>query len=78
MDKPSIGDDSLSNITKLFSRFGWDKKLNEISKEQIIATIVVMQFSKRVEEDEQFTKQQLNELLLEYVKEYDERSQSIR
>ena len=78
MDKPSIGDNSLSNITKLFSRFGWDKKLNEISKEQIIATIVVMQFSKRVEEDEQFTKQQLNELLLEYVKEYDERSQSIR
>ena len=78
MDKPSIGDDSLSNITKLFSRFGWDKKLNEISQEQIIATIVVMQFSKRVEEDEQFTKQQLNELLLEYVKEYDERSQSIR
>ena len=74
MDKPSIGHNSLENLTKLFSRFGWHKKLNEITKGEILATIVVMQFSKRVEEDEQFTREQLNKLLIEYVKDYDEQS----
>ena len=29
MDKPSIGHNSLENLTKLFSRFGWHKKLKE-------------------------------------------------
>ena len=74
MDKPSIGHNSLENLTKLFSRFVWHKKFNEITKEEILATIVVMQFSKRVEEDEQFTREQLNKLLIEYVKDYDEQS----
>ncbi len=52
MDKPTIGDDSLKNLTKLFTRFGWDKRLSELSEEQILTTILIMQFSKRLEEDE--------------------------
>ena len=74
MDKPNVGDNSLKNLTKLFTRFSWDKKLSDLTEEEIKATVVIMQFSKRVEEDEQFTREQLNKLLLEYVKDYDEQS----
>ena len=72
MDKPTIGDDSLKNLTKLFTRFGWDKRLSELSEEQILATILIMQFSKRIKEDEQYTKQYLDKLLLKYVHEKEE------
>lgn len=77
MDKPTIGDDSLKNLTKLFTRFGWDKRLSEFSEEQILATILIMQFSKRLEEDEQYTEDKLNKLLLEYVSNYHKQSKSI-
>ena len=77
MDKPTIGDDSLKNLTKLFTRFGWDKRLSELNEEQILATILIMQFSKRLEEDEQYTEDKLNKLLLEYVSNYDKQSESV-
>lgn len=77
MDKPTIGDDSLKNLTKLFTRFGWNTKLSELSEEQILATILIMQFSKRLEEDEQYTEDKLNKLLLEYVSNYHDKSKSI-
>tara|TARA_E500000318_G_C3395474_1_gene147672 strand:- start:246 stop:500 length:255 start_codon:yes stop_codon:yes gene_type:complete len=77
MDKPTIGNDSLKNLTKLFTRFGWDKRLSELNEEQILATILIMQFSKRLEEDEQYTEDKLNKLLLEYVSNYDKQSESI-
>ena len=67
MDKPTIGDDSLKNLTKLFTRFGWDKKLSELTEDEIVATILIMQFSKRIDSDEQYTKDRLDKLLLEYV-----------
>jgi|TARA_R100001163_G_C5058808_1_gene195446 hypothetical protein len=67
MDKPTIGDDSLKNLTHLFTRFGWDKKLSELTEDEIVATILVMQFSKRIDQDEQYTKDRLDKLLLEYV-----------
>jgi len=77
MDKPTVGDDSLKNLTKLFTRFGWGKKLSELSEEEILATILIMQFSKRLEEDEQYTEDKLNKLLLEYVSNYDKQSKSV-
>jgi|TARA_B100001063_G_C16323816_1_gene338800 hypothetical protein len=77
MDKPTVGDDSLKNLTKLFTRFGWDKRLSELSEEQILATILIMQFSKRLEEDEQYTEDKLNKLLLEYVSNYHKQSKPI-
>mgnify|MGYP003137313450 FL=1 len=77
MDKPTIGNDSLKNLTKLFTRFGWDKRLSELNEEQILATILIMQFSKRLEEDEQYTEDKLNKLLLEYVSNYDKQSESV-
>ena len=67
MDKPTIGDDSLKNLTHLFTRFGWDKKLSELTEDEIVATILIMQFSKRIDQDEQYTKDRLDKLLLEYV-----------
>ena len=67
MDKPTIGDDSLKNLTYLFTRFGWDKKLSELTEDEIVATILIMQFSKRIDQDEQYTKDRLDKLLLEYV-----------
>ena len=67
MDKPAIGDDSLKNLTHLFTRFGWDKKLSELTEDEIVATILIMQFSKRIDSDEQYTKTKLDELLFEYV-----------
>ena len=67
MDKPAIGDDSLKNLTHLFTRFGWDKKLSELTEDEIVATILIMQFSKRIDSDEQYTKDRLDKLLLEYV-----------
>ena len=53
---PMIGDNSLKNLTRLFARFGWDKKLGDLTEEEIKATVVIMQFSKKVEEDEQYNK----------------------
>ena len=53
MDNPNIGDNSLKNLTRLFARFGWDKKLGDLTEEEIKATVTIMQFSKKVEEDEQ-------------------------
>ena len=67
MDKPTIGDDSLKNLTHLFTTFGWDKKLSELTEDEIVATILIMQFSKRIDSDEQYTKDRLDKLLLEYV-----------
>jgi len=67
MDKPTIGDDSLKNLTQLFTRFGWDKKLSELTEDEIVATILIMQFSKRIDSDEQYKKTKLDELLFEYV-----------
>ncbi len=67
MEKPTIGDDSLKNLTHLFTRFGWDKKLSELTEDEIVATILIMQFSKRIDQDEQYTKDRLDKLLLEYV-----------
>jgi hypothetical protein len=67
MDKPTIGDDSLKNLTHLFTRFGWNKKLSELTEDEIVATILIMQFSKRIDQDEQYTKDRLDKLLLEYV-----------
>lgn len=67
MDYPSIGDDSLRNLTKLFARFSWDKRLCDLTEEEIKATVTIIQFSKRVEQDEQFNKQELDGLLLKYV-----------
>jgi hypothetical protein len=67
MDYPSIGDDSLRNLTKLFARFSWDKRLCDLTEEEIKATVTIIQFSKKVEEDEQFNKQELDGLLLKYV-----------
>lgn len=67
MDYPSIGDDSLRNLTKLFARFSWEKKLCDLTEEEIKATVTIIQFSKRVEQDEQFNKQELDGLLLKYV-----------
>ena len=37
MDKPRIGDDALTNLGKLFNIFGWNKKLNEITEDEILA-----------------------------------------
>ena len=67
MDYPSIGDNSLRNLTKLFARFSWDKRLCDLTEEEIKATVTIIQFSKRVEQDEQFNKQELDGLLLKYV-----------
>ena len=67
MDNPNVGDHSLKNLTKLFTRFSWDKKLSDLTEEEIKATVVIMQFSKKVEEDEQYNKQELDRLLLKYV-----------
>ena len=36
MDNPNIGDDSLTNLTKLFTRFSWDKKLSDLTEEEIL------------------------------------------
>ncbi len=72
MDKVIIGDDSLKNLTKLFSKFGWNKKLSELTEEEITSTVLIMQFSKRIKEDEQYTKQYLDKLLLKYVHEKEE------
>ena len=67
MDNPNIGDNSLKNLTRLFARFGWDKKLGDLTEEEIKATVTIMQFSKKVEEDEQYNKKELDRLLLKYV-----------
>ena len=75
MDNPNIGDDSLKNLTKLFTRFSWDKKLSDLTEEEIKATVIIMQFSKKVEEDEQYNKQELDRLLLKYVHGQDEESE---
>ena len=75
MDKPTVGDDSLKNLTKLFTRFGWNKKLSELTEEEIVATILIMQFSKRIDSDEQYTKDRLDKLLLEYVYEKQDESE---
>jgi|TARA_R100001129_G_scaffold99631_1_gene68091 hypothetical protein len=75
MDKPTIGDDSLKNLTKLFTRIGWDKKLSELSEDEILVTILIMQFSKRIDSDEQYTKDRLDKLLLEYVYEKQDESE---
>ncbi len=72
MDKPRIGDDSLKNLGKLFNIFGWNKKLNEITEDEILATILTIQFSMRVDLDEQFTKTELDKILLKYVSNYEE------
>ena len=72
MDKPTIGDDSLKNLTHLFTRFGWDKKLSELTKDEILATILTIQFSMRADLDEQFTKTELDKILLKYVSNYEE------
>jgi len=72
LDKVIIGDDSLKNLTKLFSKFGWNKKLSELTEEEITSTVLIMQFSKRIKEDEQYTKQYLDKLLLKYVHEKEE------
>ena len=58
MDNPQWRPNSLKNLTKLFTRFSWDKKLSDLTEEEIKATVVIMQFSKRVEEDEQYNKQE--------------------
>ena len=72
MDKVIIGDDALKNLTKLFSKFGWNKKLSELTEEEIPSTVLIMQLSKRIKEDEQYTKQYLDKLLLKYVHEKEE------
>ena len=72
MDNPNIGDNSLKNLTRLFARFGWDKRLGDLTEEEIKATVTIMQFSKKVEEDEQYNKQELDRLLLKYVHGKDE------
>tara|TARA_R100001591_G_C4261950_1_gene160018 strand:- start:358 stop:606 length:249 start_codon:yes stop_codon:yes gene_type:complete len=72
MDNPNVGDHSLKNLTKLFTRFSWDKKLSDLTEEEIKATVIIMQFSKKVEEDEQYNKQELDRLLLKYVHGKDE------
>jgi hypothetical protein len=72
LDKVIIGDDALKNLTKLFSKFGWNKKLSELTEEEITSTVLIMQFSKRIKEDEQYTKQYLDKLLLKYVHEKEE------
>ena len=72
MDKVIIGDDALKNLTKLFSKFGWNKKLSELTEEEIPSTVLIMQFSKSIKEDEQYTKQYLDKLLLKYVHEKEE------
>jgi|TARA_R110002020_G_scaffold146825_1_gene321767 hypothetical protein len=77
MDKPTIGHNSLKNLTKLFTRFGWNKKLSELTEDEIVVAILVMQFSMRVDLDEQYTKTKLDKLLLEYVSNYDKQSESI-
>ena len=75
MDYPVIGHSALDNLTKLFNRIGWNKKINEFTEEEIKATILIMQFSKKVDEDEQYTKQELDKLLLKYVHAQDEESE---
>ena len=75
MDCPVIGHSALDNLTKLFDRIGWNKKINEFTEEEIKATILIMQFSKKVDEDEQYTKQELDKLLLKYVHAQDEESE---
>ena len=75
MDYPVIGHSALDNLTKLFNRIGWHKKINEFTEEEIKATILIMQFSKKVDEDEQYTKQELDKLLLKYVHAQDEESE---
>ena len=77
MDNPNIGDNSLKNLTKLFARFGWDKKLGDLTEEEIKATVTIMQFSKKVEEDEQYNKQELDRLLLKYVHGQEESEQRV-
>jgi hypothetical protein len=77
MDKPRIGDDALTNLSKLFNIIGWDKKLNEITKDEILAVILIIQFSEKVEQNDKHKRQKLNELLLQYVKDYEKTSESI-
>ena len=77
MDNPNIGDNSLKNLTKLFARFGWDKKLGDLTEEEIKATVTIMQFSKKVEQDEQYNKQELDRLLLKYVHGQEESEQRV-
>jgi len=43
-----------------------------LTEEEIKATVIIMQFSKKVEEDEQYNKQELDRLLLKYVHGKDE------
>ena len=77
MDNPRIGDDALTNLSKLFNIIGWDKKLNEITKDEILAVILIIQFSEKVEQNDKHNRQKLNELLLQYVKDYEKTSESI-
>ena len=77
MDKPRIGDDALTNLSKLFNIIGWDKKLNEITKDEILAVTLIIQFSEKVEQNDKHNRQKLNELLLQYVKDYEKTSESI-
>ena len=77
MDKPRIGDDALTNLGKLFNIFGWNKKLNEITEDEILAAILIIQFSMKVDQDDKQDRQKLNGLLLKYVGDYEEREDTI-
>tara|TARA_B100000029_G_scaffold293016_1_gene286547 strand:- start:260 stop:514 length:255 start_codon:yes stop_codon:yes gene_type:complete len=67
--KLTIGDDALKNLTKLFEKIGWEKRLCDLTQDEIVVTILIMQFSKGMENDKQFTKEYYDRLLLEYAHE---------
>tara|TARA_R100001377_G_scaffold63837_1_gene39431 strand:+ start:897 stop:1136 length:240 start_codon:yes stop_codon:yes gene_type:complete len=57
MDRANNEDNSLKNAGKVFSKIGWETKLCNLTEEQMVALISVIQMSREIE----------NEFVCEYV-----------
>ena len=57
MDTANNEDNSLKNAAKVFNKIGWEKKLCDLTEEQMVALISVIQSSREIE----------NEFVCEYV-----------
>ena len=47
MDTANNEDNSLKNAAKVFNKIGWEKKLCDLTEEQMVALISVIQSSRR-------------------------------
>lgn len=57
MDTANNEDNSLKNAAKVFNKIGWEKKLCDLTEEQMVALISVIQSSREIE----------NEFVCDYV-----------